>query len=358
MKKILLTGYYGFDNIGDEAVLQEIICRLQENADDIAISVLSNAPQKTEADYHIRAIDRWSFPLLAKELAQTDLLILGGGSLLQDITGSKSLFFYLLQILLAHFRHCPVFLYAQGIGPINKGFNKWLTGKILKKCRGISVRDRESADFLQKIGLSKEKIAITVDPVLAGSPKSDLPLGLPSGRKLALALRNWQGIDSSLAADLADSLAKKGWQIVFLPFHEPSDRLLAEEIAGKMKEDYFLPQDILSYQSMSGLIRQMDIVIAMRLHALIMAAAAGIPFGAISYDPKIDSFCHEMGLDPLCHTDELVDAHSLERILSAIDILGNDLPSRRDILSKQKLQWVEKAQANALLVREILEAKR
>ena len=112
-----------FSNIGDEAVLQCIISQLKSVIPGVKITVLSNSPEETAAFYSVATVNRWKFFKVLRAMWRSDMLILGGGSLLQDVTGTKSLFFYLSQIILARLCACPVFLYAQGIGPINQKRN-------------------------------------------------------------------------------------------------------------------------------------------------------------------------------------------------------------------------------------------
>lgn len=346
MKKVLITGYYGFSNSGDEAVLLEIIERLRESIPGVEITVLSNAPQETAATYGVQAVDRWQYSKLFAALRRCDLFILGGGSLLQDITGPRSIFFYLGQIYLARLLGRRVFLYAQGIGPIQDPQNQKRVAACLKKCACITLRDPQSAALLADLGVPEEKIFVTVDPVLA-SHERELPPAMPSGKKIGFALRPWEGLDKQALADFADELGRIGYQIVFLPFQEPNDRSLAEEIIQKMKTPGYLPQQIAPtemYAAISG----MEIVIGMRLHSLIIAAAAGVPFAAISYDPKVDAFCRFIGLAAATSCENF-SRTDLERMV--IELL-----KRRPVLSaffqSQKEKWAELAQANAIMARE------
>ena len=95
MAKILLSGYYGFDNAGDEAVLYAILQSLRKAIPDGEITVLSNQPEQTEAQYKVRAVDRWNKKALYREVKNCDLLISGGGSLLQDVTSKNGILYYL-----------------------------------------------------------------------------------------------------------------------------------------------------------------------------------------------------------------------------------------------------------------------
>jgi polysaccharide pyruvyl transferase CsaB len=179
MYKILISGYYGFNNIGDEAVLRTVIDNLRNNMDDIDITILSQNPEDTREKYGVHAQPRMSLPKIIKAVKSCDMLISGGGSLLQDTTSKISILYYLFIIRLALLFKKKVFIYSQGIGPINSSFNRALTARFLKRVDGIAVRDEKSAQFLQQIGIPGESINVTADPVLR-LEKAELS----SGRKI------------------------------------------------------------------------------------------------------------------------------------------------------------------------------
>ena len=163
-RRVLLSGYYGFDNAGDEAVLYAIIESLrQAGIDDI--TVLSAKPEATAAQYQVRAVDRWGKKALYKAVKDCDLLISGGGSLLQDVTSKNGILYYLGIIWLAQMQKKSVMIYAQGIGPIEHKRNRRLTAKLLNKAQAITVRDLPSRQTLMEMGVYKE-IQVGVDPVM------------------------------------------------------------------------------------------------------------------------------------------------------------------------------------------------
>lgn len=346
MKNILITGYYGFANTGDELVLGEVLSQLRRAMPGLGLTVLSHNPEETAAAYQVEAVNRWDMRAVWAALRKCDLFVLGGGSLLQDITGRKSLFYYLGQILLARLAGRRVFLYAQGIGPLKSRFSRRLTALILKGCACITLRDEESRSLLAGLGLPEEKLFLTIDPVLA-MENPPAPPPMPEGKRLGLALRPWPGLNIQALAEGADALAAQGWQIVFLPFHEPQDRALAQAVAEGMKEPAALT-DPLSPPQMYGAVAGLDGLIGMRLHALILAAAAGIPFAALSYDPKIDAFCCRLGLEAFCHCQHIMP-DSLPEAGAWLDENGAALALD---LKEQKQEWAKLARANGLMAAE------
>ena len=101
MAKVLISGYYGFSNAGDEAMLTAIVDSLKREAPDTVITVISGHPRSTCALHDVKSIGRFDFPAILRAMAGTDLLLSGGGSLLQNVTSHFSLFYYLSISLLA-----------------------------------------------------------------------------------------------------------------------------------------------------------------------------------------------------------------------------------------------------------------
>lgn len=297
MKRILITGYYGFNNLGDEAVLQAIIGLLRQAEPDCQICVLSNNPEQTAAAYQVKAVNRWKLGQFWYALKKTDLFVLGGGSLLQDVTGSRSLSFYLLQLKMARIAGKPIVVFAQGLGPLLQEKSRRKTAKALNKCLYLSFRDAQSAELARKIGVNTDKIEVVCDPVLTLNSKDNK---IKQKNLLGVALRPWPGLQVSAVATILDELAAGGQIIKFLPFHEPQDRQLAEQIASLMRSRPQIMSQNLTAAEVIGEISVCEALIGMRLHSLVMAAAAGTPFGGISYDPKINSFCQQTKSPLLC----------------------------------------------------------
>ena len=100
-KKAVISGYYGFDNFGDEAILNVLVSNLKKN--EIEVCVISKNPQKTSKKLDIKSVYTFSILSILKSIKSSDVLISGGGSLLQDVTSLKSLFYYLFIIFIALF---------------------------------------------------------------------------------------------------------------------------------------------------------------------------------------------------------------------------------------------------------------
>ena len=328
--KILLSGYYGFDNAGDDAVLFAIVQALREIIPDVDITVLSNQPEKTAQQFGVKAVDRWGKTSLPKAIKDCDVLISGGGSLLQDVTSKNGILYYLGVIKLAQMMRKNVIVYAQGIGPVNEPRNRALVAKILNKVQAITVRDFDSRRELMEMGVYRE-IMVAVDPVLGISADSiDEAQGLQllrgaeagyiDGKKtLMVAARNWKHSDRFFKelAESCDAMAEQGWQVVFVPFHYPEDVEAGRNIASLMKRDEVVLSGNYSPQETMAVLKNADLIMGMRLHSLIMGAALLKPMVGLSYDPKVTSFM-QLLRQPDCYPVDSVEAAQLIRSMNRL----------------------------------------
>ncbi|RTE02045.1 polysaccharide pyruvyl transferase CsaB [Paenibacillus whitsoniae] len=377
--KIALSGYYGFDNSGDEAVLQSILLALQEQgqAQGVQIEpiVLSANPAKTSAMYGVRAAHRMRPGDLLRTLREADGLISGGGSLLQDATSAKTIPYYLAVLKLAQLFGKPTFVYSQGIGPVNRPmFFGWIRS-VFKRCAVVTVRDQESADLLGRMRLPQERITVVPDPVMglplradarggeagspaggfadAAAPASGADGGAPAERApvkrtVGVSVRFWNADRSELEA-LARSLAlllaaRPEVRLRFLPFHLPSDEVASQFVIDRLGDHGAraeLVRGIEHPQDMLAQVAGCDLLIGMRLHSLIYAASQFVPMVGISYDPKIDQFLHRLGMKAAASTSQFDADKFVEETLRLLD--GRDqwaAASRAAIEAlKAQAQW-------------------
>lgn len=311
MARILISGYYGFDNLGDDTVLFGMLSAIRKLRPGTEMAVLSNQPKRTEELFGIPAFNRWSMSVIVRELLRSDLLVMGGGSLLQDVSSPRSVIYYLGIVALAKLFKKPVVFYAQGFGPINRSLSKRLIWKIVNKVDLITLRDDKSRDDLKQLGVTRPPIRVTADPALsidtALFPKETgadilnefgvIPKSQNGTKPLVgVAIRNWNTTHPFLEilAQACDSLSRRGWQVVFIPMQYPGDVGVSEKVASFMQEPSVLLNRQFTFRDISSIISNMDMIVGMRLHSLILAALYEVPFVPLSYDPKIDSFVHRL----------------------------------------------------------------
>ncbi len=331
MKNVLISGYYGFNNTGDEAMIETMSMLLARR--DYGLIVLSSNPERTKELYNVQAYDRYKFKEIIKAIKKSDVVVSGGGTLFQDITSKKSIWYYLGIVKLAQFLGKKVCIAYQGIGPLSTKLYRRMTRKTLNKksVKLVALRDEHAINFAKELGIKEEKICFSSDMIFMMEPPPkerclkilyDNVHGFKEGQKLiGLSVREWKDKDrTDLFAELADKLVEKyNARIVFFPFHKPKDAEISKIIMHKMKHEdsailmpnRYLPSEIL------GTMGLMDINIGVRLHALVFSAVMNVPTIGISYDPKIDGFLEMINMTPVCTYDEI----AVDKILDYVENL-------------------------------------
>lgn len=320
MKNILLAGYYGFGNLGDEAILEMFLKQIKSSSNIDKITVLSGNPTETHKKYDVDAIDRYSIYTVIKKLKKSDALVFGGGSLLQDVTSKRSIYYYLFLIKIAKLLGKKVIMLSQGIGPIVNKTNFNNTAKVLRKVDFITVRDIKSQEILYKMGLDDKKVAFSADPVI-NLNSNDLTNDSNDEKiKICFSLRNWK--DTNLVDQicrLVSKLQKDNIECYFVPFYYNMDIELINELEQKLDNSAHFIKQRLTTKEAVDIIKKMDLLIGIRLHALIFAAAVGTPFIGISYDPKIDEFMKSLDMRVFSDTDSLDSDELYEEIMAKLD---------------------------------------
>ena len=324
--KVLISGYYGFYNIGDEAILKSIIEALRNEDPKIDIVVLSNDVEYTKSTYKVNAINRWKLNDIYKELLKCDGFISGGGSLFQDVTSSRSILYYTSIIWLAKFAKKPIFIYAQGIGPIDKKNNRKIVGRLFNKVDYITLRDKESKLLLNDIGVRKD-IDIVPDPVMGFNIENyefKLPEYYTNDDYITVSIRDWKKNNSEFQKNIAltcDKIIESGINVVFIPMHGEHDEKISIEVANMMKYNAKVLSKNLTMEEKMMYIKESKLMIGMRLHALIFAATVGTPMIGISYDPKIDSYLKLIEQPSIGNVE--IEWSPLELTNMVLDIISN-----------------------------------
>lgn len=299
LERIVISGYYGCGNLGDEAILTALLARLRARWPRLEPLVLSGAPQETTRLHDVRAINRRSLPAIARELRAAQLLISGGGGLLQDRTSRRSPLYYLGIIALAQWLDRPVFFIGQGVGPLRRRWLQTLAQRRLRRVAYALVRDEASLRLLRNWGLPQELLAQAGDLALlwpdAGAGKTLSPLAEAPGEK-PYAIAALKGplaeCQAELIAPELDRLAaEQGLQIILLALAAREDCPATALVAGQMQQPslQLAPQPGELAETLE-LIRGARCLLGMRLHSLIFALLAGTPCAALSEDPKLERF--------------------------------------------------------------------
>ncbi|MDD4028673.1 MAG: polysaccharide pyruvyl transferase CsaB [Caldisericia bacterium] len=314
-KKIVLSGYYGFGNIGDEAILRTLmrdLSLLKKKGYPLDISVLSANPYSTSTLTDAFAIERFSFFSVLEEIFRCDALISGGGGLIQDITSFKSPLYYLGIIQIARFFRKPVFIYANGIGPLHHAVNRFLCKIVFNQCTAITLRDEASRQLVDQIGVRPSIVTVTVDPIFSLRPEHAFNIdSYPHHDNFIAICFGPNPQTNSKIEDIATFLDDVGnttkLPLVFTPFYPDYDKKFSILLQQKMKYPSHLIDTFNTPEDMLSLLRRCQFGIGMRLHFMILLSLLKKPILPFIYDPKVKTFAHILHLTPvLTKNDNIV----------------------------------------------------
>lgn len=368
---VLISGYYGFGNLGDEAILESIISELEKTVSKENIVVLSNDPERHRKTFGVAAVDRWKLASLVGLLPKAKLFISGGGGLFQDTNSPGSTIYYGGQIALARAFGAHPFIFAQGLGPLNSQTGKMATQLAAKLSQDVTVRDKASMAMLEKWNVKAE---LTADPVwtLDETPLPDSVAKqidtIRSGNALivGLSLRNSHNFSERRREILLATLLKalpEDAALVLLPLQKEQDLPQLEpfmkgwQLAGRKA----LLLDVSALERPSqwvSLMRQFDLVVAMRLHALIFALKEGVPVMGLTYDAKVEHVLNQFGQPILILPKEEGDADLEKKWLDTASAGLQDLEKLRS-LARENAETAKKlACRNFQLLAKILDIKK
>ena len=302
-KKICISGYYGFNNFGDETILKILVENLKKFDCKPEITVFSSNPAETSVQFDVNSVYSFNIKSVFKQIKMSDCLISGGGSLLQDKTSKKSLIYYLLLLFIAQFFRKKTIIFAQGIGPINNGFLKYITMMILKHADFITVRDKNSYNLLKKYNINAQ---ICSDPVW----NIDIQKIQNTG-KIGVQLRDFSAITENFIKELAFCINKYYFnkEICLLSLQNKSDL----EVLNKLKSQLLNQNSNIkttvientSNEKIINDINQMEAIIAMRYHACLVAIKAGVKLLPVNYDIKVETLAKDFNLEYLEMNDDI-----------------------------------------------------
>lgn len=295
-KRFVLSGYFGFKNFGDEAILSVLVKKLQE--DGHRITVISSDPQYTKKQFrHIRSVYTFKFQDIIGAIAKSNVLVSGGGSLLQDVTSIKSLIYYLLIIFIGLFLRKKVIIFAQGIGPIKSKFGQFLTKNTLKHCDYVSVRDEKSLQLLNSWGI---KADLLCDPIFSTKTEHS-----EKTNTLAIQLRDFKTMNDDFIDRLAQKVAKdfSDKEIEIFSFQDTLDKDVCSKFEKALK---LLNPEIkttlytgLTNEEIISKLAKAQFLIAMRFHAIIIGLISRVKVLSINYDIKVEKISKEFHIPML-----------------------------------------------------------
>ena len=358
---VVICGAYGRGNAGDDAILEAILQEMRSIDPDMPITVLTKDPKATRLTYRVRTAGRMDVGTWKKAMRHAGLYINGGGSLIQDVTSRRSLWFYLHNIQAAHKAGCKVQMYGCGIGPVLREQHRKLAASVLNASVDvITLREPDSLKELQSMGVMKPEILLTADPALTLPAASEdeidsvlLRAGIPPhGKYLCFALRNWKGFEDK--APLFAQAAKYAYETygltpVFAAVEKHLDPVAGRLAAAGLDIPHYFLDDAGSAGTIIGALSRMQAVVSMRLHALIFAAGQGIPLAGVVYDPKVSAFLRYIGQENFLDLDALT-ADALKAMIDRM--VSSPISPEEQAAAVQKLRQIE--QVNVDTARRLL----
>lgn len=328
-RNLLIAGYYGFGNTGDETILAAMLADLRDHRENLEVTVISGNPQETETNHHVRSILWTDTQSIFDAVRKCDMVILGGGGIFHDQFGFKEEYlltqnhsgvaFFSGFALLAAMYQKPLMLYAVGVGPLLTEAGERLTKVSFEAANVASVRDAESLDVLHKLGLQNANGFVTGDPAFMLKPdkaraeKILQNLKLPGNENaplIAVCVRYWdiqvspEKWQSSLAGALDRFVEEVDGEILFIPFQNlettPDVNDVAVALAVREQMRNKSRSTILNKEyppeTIAGLIVCCDFVVGMRYHSLIFSIIGRKPMVGLAYDPKVEHLLTQAGM--------------------------------------------------------------
>lgn len=348
---IVLGGYYGFGNTGDDALLQVILERIRQVDPNARITVLSRRPAKTRRSYCVNSVNRFHPLALARTLAKGRVLVYGGGSLLQSATSARSLFYYIWLLKLAKCAGIKTMLFANGIGPFVTARDEKRAASALESVDLITLRDKASYESIKALGVRHENLYLSADPVfhMKGADKGWCThllarAGLAPGEQyFVISLRAWRHLDRNFEEKFTRfCLAVKqryGLRPLMIPMQREKDdrlcRVLAHNTGGVVIEG-------LSPAEVFTVVAGARLVCGMRLHTLIYAAASAVPVVGLSYDPKIDALFSELDCPRVMSASQVDEQRLMEFASAALCEDREAIAHKAEVLSQRAQVSLEK----------------
>ena len=338
-----------------------MIQNLKAKKDDIRLLVLSKVPKKTEETYGVYSLNRYNLTRIKKELKRSHLFIFGGGSLIQDVTSDKSLWYYLNILKLAISTKIPVMLYANGIGPVNKKKNRDSVAKILNKVDVITLRDEASLDTVKDMGVLTD-VTVTADPALTMEGLDACKVrellrdeNIPDGENfIGISIRDWKDCNEDFWKEVAqgvDEICKKYClSPLWIPLKHPDDVEMSKKVQSKMDTKGYILEKSYTAEEIVGITGFCKFVIGMRLHSLIYSASCKVPAISIAYDPKVSGFADYMGTSTAIEINDFIK----EKLISEAENIIQNYDEIKKILEEKKEIFKQKAEKTADIAIELI----
>ncbi|MHB8636811.1 MAG: polysaccharide pyruvyl transferase family protein [Fimbriimonadaceae bacterium] len=354
MARILLAGYFGAGNLGDDSIMQGYVLGMRSAGMDEEFEVLSGSPDSTQRYYNLQGYDRKNSRQISEAIAHCDMLVFPGGSIFQDATSTRSVKYYQELVSRAKRAGKKVLLLGQGVGPLTSFFGKRLAAEAFKAADAVSVRDPASLTTLKALGVTRP-IQVTADSAFLLPPPPEATgeiFGVAGMRSIGISPRPFGKSKETVAlfSDLCGLLFRAQMVPVLIEMDRIEDGLLIDEIEKKSggRISHIRKIDVAS--TAQTRLARMDGLIAMRLHAAILAATVGVAPLIVSYDPKTVAFAKLLGLPAPPSIENL----TAQRLFEMFMAHQKSAERNRQIVARSVKELTELAQGNLVLTQKAL----
>jgi len=361
--KVLLMGYYGMGNLGDEMMLVCLKSWLQQQGFDP--TVLSERPEEVSKHHGLAAVENspilgeWAWRTswfkggawrVIRAIARSDALIIGGGDLVRDDLGWRTFFYTIEKLILALLMGKKIYVVNAGIGQLSTRYGRFVLRQVLGRCHRIIVRDLHSEQVCKQLGV--DSVAVLAPDIVLSLPdllvkrSGVLPKTYPSKRYVVVSLRHDPDVFRryamgaarirTLARALDELIERRAVDVVFIPFQEDPASGRGDAQIHKMMAQAMAHQDCVhvlpwtrDLDEVCRWIRGAQLVISMRLHAAVLAHAFARPSVLMPCDRKIREFGRLMGIG---HTIEPANLDEVSRITSVLENAWLDTQGKGETL--------------------------
>lgn len=352
--KLLLAGYFGSGNLGDDAILLGFTKGISDHGYEV--KSIAGSVETLMRSYGIRGVQKTDLRGVSQAIEECDALVFPGGSIFQDVTSVKSVGYYANLVKIAKKHNKKVIMLGQGVGPLNRWLGKKAALQAFNSADVIAVRDPQSIKTLKELGV-KHSPKVTADcafllPEPAVSEESG-EFGVAGMKTIGISCRSW-GSDKnktvvSVFGDLVKLISKNNYVPVMVPL-DKEDSLLIAQIAkmhgGKVPELKGIQTPIQLQQR----IMRMEAIIGMRLHSGIIATTVCVPSYLIAYDPKVSAFANVMGFS----SPPTMQGINANRIFDGFQTYIKNREKVVQSLERKREDQRKLAQANIDILRETL----
>lgn len=346
-KRLVLAGYFGCGNLGDDAILQAFAGAAAERGYEMR--VLSGNVEMVMRRYGLQGVHRLDHGRIKEAIDEADALVFPGGSIFQDVTSVRSVAYYSNLVKMAKKSGKRVALLGQGLGSLNRFLGRRMAQAALAQADVIVLRDQASLSVLQSLGI-KTRVQTAADlAYLLPEPKisdESQSFGVGGMKTVGLAPRPW-GNDKGrhvvkVFGELAQIMNKNGFMPVMIEMDSNSDRAIIQAISkqqgGKVPE----LKNIETPAQLQQRLARMESVIAMRLHAGILAATVGVPPYMVSYDPKVTAFANSLGFP----APPKIEGLTAERLFDGFQSFIKDRERTAESVRKMRAEMAKSAEIN------------